>query len=91
MKEKTERKYLVGGKKRYTKSIDMEWVYKQIDSGRTARSVAEELGVSESTLYKRHKEYQATDIQTQTETATPTTENDFELDDVAMDFLDSLE
>lgn len=89
MEGKTERKYLVGRKKRHTKPIDMEWVYRQIDSGRTARSVADELGVSESTLHRRHKEYQET-IQ-QTETAMPETDDDFELDDVAMDFLNSIE
>lgn len=53
------RKYLVGkGKPRYNKKIDMEWVYQQIDSGRTVKSVADELQVSESTLHRRHKEYQ---------------------------------
>lgn len=79
MQRKTERKYLVGKSKRHTKEIDMEWVYQQIDKGRTARSVAEELGVGVSTLYKRHKEYQETEqVQQPTELAT---EQSAEIDD----------
>lgn len=44
-----------GGKK----PVDMEKVYAQLDSGRSVKSVAEEWGVSPSTLYRRHREYQA--------------------------------
>lgn len=44
-----------GGKK----LIDMERVYTQLDSGRSVKSVAAEWGVSVSTLYRRHREYQA--------------------------------
>ena len=44
-----------GGKK----LIDMEKVYRQLDNGRSVKSVADEWGVSPSTLYRRHREYQA--------------------------------
>ena len=40
------------------KMVDMEWVYQQLDAGRSVKSVALELNVSRSTLYRRHKEYQ---------------------------------
>lgn len=52
----TERKYLSGrgGKK----LLDMEKIYKQIDSGRSIDEVAKEWGVSRTTLYRRHREYQ---------------------------------
>ena len=40
------------------KEIDMEWVYEELDKGRTVKSLAQELGVSETTLRRRHKEYQ---------------------------------
>lgn len=43
-----------GGKK----LVDMEKVYAQLDFGRSVKSVAEEWGVSPSTLYRRHREYQ---------------------------------
>lgn len=43
-----------GGKK----IVNMEKVYQQLDSGRSVKSVAEEWGVSPSTLYRRHQEYQ---------------------------------
>lgn len=48
----TERKYLSGrgGKK----LLDMEKIYKQIDSGRSIDEVAKEWGVSRTTLYRRH-------------------------------------
>ena len=36
----------------------MEWVYKELDGGRTIKSVAEELQISVSTLRRRHSEYQ---------------------------------
>ena len=54
----TKRKYLKkgnGGKK----LIDMEKVYVQLDAGRSVKSVAKEWGVSPSTIYRRHREYQA--------------------------------
>lgn len=41
------------------KPVDIEKVYIQLDSGRSVKSVAEEWGVSPSTLYRRHREYQA--------------------------------
>ena len=52
----TERTYLSGrgGKK----LLDMEKIYKQIDSGRGIDEVAKEWGVSRTTLYRRHREYQ---------------------------------
>lgn len=81
----------LAGKKRHNKEIDMEWVYTQIDSGRPVKSVAEELGVSDTTLRRRHREYQAA-IQTwQTEEAAPSTSIDDIFDDIPMDFLDSLD
>lgn len=54
---KTERKQLASNR-RYRKQVDMEWVYKELDGGRTIKSVAEELGISVSTLRRRHNEYQ---------------------------------
>ena len=36
----------------------MEKVYRMIDSGMTVRQVAQSLGVSTDTLYRRHREYQ---------------------------------
>lgn len=54
---KTERKQLASNR-RYRKQVDMEWVYKELDGGRTIRNVAEELGISVSTLRRRHNEYQ---------------------------------
>lgn len=40
------------------KEIDMEKVYRQLDSGRSVKSVAREWGVAVSTLYRKHHEYQ---------------------------------
>lgn len=54
---KTERTHLAS-KKHHRKQIDMEWVYKELDEGRTIKSVAEELQISVSTLRRRHSEYQ---------------------------------
>ena len=54
---KTERTHLAS-KKHHRKKIDMEWVYKELDEGRTIKSVAEELQISVSTLRRRHSEYQ---------------------------------
>ena len=53
----TDRKNLKGTNKHFVKVIDMEEVYKEIDSGKTITQVAKELGVSRQTLYARHKEY----------------------------------
>ena len=44
--------------KRGKKDIDMEKVYELLDSGKTVKEVARQFNVSESTLYRRHKEYQ---------------------------------
>ncbi len=52
-----ERKKLVQ-RGRGKKMLDMEKVYLQLDNGRTVKDVAAEWGVSESTLYRRHREYQ---------------------------------
>ena len=38
--------------------IDMEKVYREIDAGKTIAQVAKGLGCSESTLRRRHREYQ---------------------------------
>lgn len=43
---------------RTSKFIDMEYVYQQIDRGRTVKDLAEELGVSRSTIRRRHIQYQ---------------------------------
>lgn len=51
------RKSLSNGK-HGRKEIDMEYVYAQIDRGKKIKAVADELGVSPSTLNRRHKEYQ---------------------------------
>lgn len=53
----TKRKTLRNGKGS-RKPIDMEKVYKALDSGRSVQSVAKEWNVSPSTLYRRHHEYQ---------------------------------
>lgn len=53
----TKRKYLKNGN-RGKVLIDMEKVYRQLDGGRSIESVAKEWGVSVSTLYRRHREYQ---------------------------------
>lgn len=52
-----KKKTLCGGR-RGRKLIDMNYVYGQIDKGRTVKAVADEIGVSVSTLHRRHKEYQ---------------------------------
>lgn len=41
------------------KSLNMPKIYKELDKGRSVKSVAKEWGVSPSTLYRRHHEYQA--------------------------------
>lgn len=48
----------LSGRPRARKPVDMDYVYQQIDSGRRIQDVAEELGVSRSTLQSRHREYQ---------------------------------
>ncbi len=59
-----ERKYLgIKHRKRELKNkagetVDMEWVYGQIDEGRTVSDVAKELQISCATLRRRHLEYQ---------------------------------
>ena len=54
----TNRKNLKGTHKHMHKIIDMEEVYREIDSGKTVTQVAKELGVSRQTLYVRHREFQ---------------------------------
>lgn len=39
--------------------IDMEAVYKDIDSGMSLKAVAQKYNVSKTTLQRRHEEYQA--------------------------------
>ncbi len=53
-----ERKTLANKNRAKTKKIDMDQVYAEIDSGKTVKEVAEKFGVSVSTLYRRHAEYQ---------------------------------
>lgn len=38
--------------------VDMEAVYKKLDSGMTIQEVADELGISRQTLYSKHRKYQ---------------------------------
>ena len=40
------------------KYIDMEEVYRLLDAGRPIRAIADSLGVSVSTIKRRHREYQ---------------------------------
>lgn len=54
----TVRKKLVENVTHARKKIDMEWVYKEIDNGRSVKSIAAELGVSETTIRRRHHDYQ---------------------------------
>ena len=56
MDNMTVRKNL--GKKKSRTWIDMEKVYRMIDSGMTVTQAAESLGVSKATLYSHHREYQ---------------------------------
>ena len=58
VREVTERKSLGNGNKG-KKLIDMETVYRELDNHRSVKDVAAEWGVSASTLYRRHREYQA--------------------------------
>ena len=53
-----ERKTLGKSKMTPYKNIDIEEVYREIDSGKTISQIAKELGVCRQTLYNRHKEYQ---------------------------------
>lgn len=55
---RTERTKLASNK-HHRKQVDLEWVYKKLDEGRTIKSVADELEISVSTLRRRHSEYQA--------------------------------
>ncbi|TGY00875.1 hypothetical protein E5357_01540 [Hominisplanchenecus murintestinalis] len=52
------REYLSGKGRRGMKMIDMEYVYRQIDFGRTVKEIAEEMEVSVRTLQRHHKKYQ---------------------------------
>lgn len=63
-KDKAVKKYEYAGRqslsngRRGRKEINMPYVYKQIDAGRSIKDIAGELGVSVRTLNRRHKEYQ---------------------------------
>ena len=46
------------GGHRWRKEIDMPYVYRELDKGRTEKSIAEELQVSVTTLRRRHEIYQ---------------------------------
>lgn len=54
-----KRKTLKNHKARGKKLVDMQKVYRALDSGRSVKSVADEWGVSPATLHRRHHEYQA--------------------------------
>lgn len=60
------RKTLCNNRKKKS-GIDMTYVYEQIDAGRSVRSIAEELQVSRTTLYRQHKKYQEEHRETQEE------------------------
>lgn len=51
------KKTLCNGR-RACKPIDMGYVYRQIELGRSVQEIAKELGVSRSTLYRRHEQEQ---------------------------------
>lgn len=46
------------GKTRKKVDLDIERAYRLIDSGMSVDQTAKKLGVSVSTLYRRHREYQ---------------------------------
>ena len=46
------------GSRSHFLDVDMDRAYKLLSRGMTVNQVAEELGVSRSTLYRRHHEYQ---------------------------------
>lgn len=57
----TKRRYLSGDTHRHGRAripLDMEAVYRDMDSGMTLKMLAEKYKVSCSTLDRRHKEYQ---------------------------------
>lgn len=58
--ETTKRRYLSGDTFNNRKQIklDMESVYKDIDSGMSIKMITEKYRVSRTTLYRRHMEYQ---------------------------------
>lgn len=52
------RKILVGKRGRKKKDIDLVEIYRLIDQGKTLREIAADIGVSESTIRRRHLEEQ---------------------------------
>ena len=64
--------------KKQPKKINMEHVYNLLDSGKTVQEVAEEIGCSRSTLYRRHKEYQAEQAEIETRKRWYKEENPFD-------------
>lgn len=48
----------LSSRKRSGRLIDMEYVYRENDRGRTIKDIAKELGVSRSTLRRHHIKYQ---------------------------------
>ena len=46
------------GSRSHFLDVDMDRAYKLLSRGMTVNQVAEELGISRSTLYRRHHEYQ---------------------------------
>lgn len=57
--ELVEREFLCGSRARKPKNVNMEDVYEDFDRGMSMEEVILKHGVSESTLRRRHKEYQA--------------------------------
>lgn len=57
--ELIERKFLCGERVRTKKELKMADIYKDFDEGLSWEEVCIKHGVSESTIRRRHKEYQA--------------------------------
>lgn len=57
-----ENKNTLGNRSHFI-DVDMERAYKMLATGLTVDQVALELGISRSTLYRRHREYRQSMIQ----------------------------
>lgn len=53
-KKSSRKKARTGGRPRALTDQQVKWIVKELDSGRTYRSVAEELGVTQMTLYRAY-------------------------------------
>lgn len=57
MDESYRRSNITNGR-RNRKAIDMQEVYRMVDQGMSLTEIAKELGVSRTTLWRHHKQYQ---------------------------------